>query len=69
MIAAVMMLTLMFTIVKQMVAELPVFVVALARTTVALIWMLPWMTRVGFEGIKTKRLGGHFFRASTGASS
>jgi drug/metabolite transporter (DMT)-like permease len=69
MLAAVIALTLMFAIVKQMVMELPVFVVAIMRTAFALVLLVPWMIRVGPPGLKTDRVGAHAFRAFLGASS
>lgn len=69
MIAAVVALTLMFAIVKQMVKELPVFVVAIMRTAFALVLMVPWMMRVGMPGLRTERLGAHLVRAFFGVTS
>ncbi len=69
MIAAVVALTLMFAIVKQMVKELPVFVVAIMRTAFALVLMVPWMLRVGVPGLETKRIGAHVLRAFFGVTS
>ncbi len=66
MLAAVMALTLMFAIVKQMVTELPVFVVAIMRTGFALVLLVPWMVRVGPQGLKTERLGSHVIRSFFG---
>jgi drug/metabolite transporter (DMT)-like permease len=69
MLAAVVALTLMFAIIKQMVMELPVFVVAIMRSAFALVLMVPWMIRVGPRGLKTDRLGAHAFRALLGISA
>lgn len=69
MLAAVLALTVMFAIVKQMVRELPVFVVAIMRTALALALMAPWMIRVGLQGLGTQRIGGHFARAFFGTAS
>jgi drug/metabolite transporter (DMT)-like permease len=69
MLAAVIALTFMFAIVKQMVMELPVFVVAIMRTAFALVLLLPWMIRVGPQGLKTNRLWAHAFRAFLGISA
>ena len=69
MLAAVTALTMMFAVVKQMVAELPVFVVAIMRTVFALLLMVPWMIRVGPDGLKTNRLWGHATRSFFGVSS
>ena len=63
MLAAVTTLTTMFAIVKQMSTELPVFVVALARTFFALCMLTPWLIRNGRAGIRTTRHGLHFVRA------
>ena len=69
MLAAVTALTCMFAIVKHMVTELPVFVVAIMRTALALVLLAPWMVRVGVQGLETQRLGGHFWRAFFGTAS
>ncbi|PPR11734.1 MAG: Riboflavin transporter [Alphaproteobacteria bacterium MarineAlpha11_Bin1] len=69
MLAAVTTLTLMFAIVKQMSTELPVFVVALARTFFALCMLTPWLIRNGSAGIRTQRRGLHFIRAFFGISA
>ena len=69
MLAAVTALTCMFAVIKHMVAELPVFVVAVMRTFLALVLMAPWMMKVGLEGLKTNRIGGHFWRALFGTAS
>lgn len=69
MLGAVTALTLMFAIVKHMVQELPVFVVAIMRTAFALLLLVPWMIRVGPQGLATKRVGGHITRAFFGVTS
>ena len=63
MLAAVTTLTTMFAIVKQMSTEVPIFVVALARTFFALCMLIPWLLRNGKTGVQTKRTGLHFVRA------
>ncbi len=69
MLAAVTLLTLMFVVIKQLVAELPVFVVALARTFFSLACLLPWLARTGAAGIRTTRTGMHFARAFFGIAA
>ncbi|MGH6915886.1 MAG: DMT family transporter, partial [Geminicoccales bacterium] len=69
MLMAVTALTAMFAVVKQMAMELPVFVVAIMRTASALMFLAPWMMRVGISGMVTRRPGGHFLRAFFGISS
>ena len=69
MLLAVTTLTGMFVIIKQLVTELPVFVVALGRTFFALFMLLPWLYRVGASGIRTKRVGLHFIRSFFGISA
>ena len=69
MLAAALLLTAMFTILKQMVAELPIFVVALVRAAVSLVCFAPWLARVGTAGIATGRLRLHFLRAFFGMAS
>ena len=69
MLLAVTTLTGMFVIIKQLVTELPVFVVALGRTFFALFMLLPWLYRVGASGIRTKRIRLHFIRSFFGISA
>ncbi len=69
MLGAVTALTLMFAIVKHMVQELPVFVVAIMRTAFALLLLVPWMIRVGPQGLATQRVGGHLARSFFGVTS
>lgn len=69
MLGAVVSLTLMFAAVKQMVTELPVFVVAIMRTAFALVLMVPWMLQVGVDGMRTSRLAEHATRSFLGISA
>jgi drug/metabolite transporter (DMT)-like permease len=69
MLAAVFSLTAMFTILKQMTTELPVFVVAIMRTFVALIFMTPWLMQVGLSGLATTRMRMHFLRSFFGITA
>ncbi len=69
MLAAVTTLTTMFAIVKQMSIEVPIFVVALARTFFALCMLTPWIVRNGRAGIGTTRPGLHFVRAFFGITA
>ena len=69
MLLAVTTLTTMFVIVKHMATELPVFVVALARTFFALCMLIPWLVRAGMPAIRTTRLGLHFARALCGITA
>ena len=69
MLLAVTLLTSMFVVVKHMAEELPVFVVALARTFFSLCMLLPWLMRVGVPGIRTTRHGLHFVRSFFGISA
>lgn len=69
MLAAVTTLTAMFTILKQMMTELPVFVVAIMRTSIALVFMTPWLMRAGFSGLATNRARLHFIRSLFGVAA
>ena len=69
MLLAAVCLTAMFGILKVMANELPFCVVALMRTTVALVLFLPWFLRSGISGLATKRIGLHFLRAFSGTAS
>ncbi len=67
MLAAVVLLTGMFALIRQMAQELPPFVVALIRTLTALVLLAPMMLRPGV--LATKRPFGHLLRALFGISS
>ena len=69
MLLAAVCLTAMFGILKYLANELPFCVVALMRTTVALVLFLPWFLRAGISGLATKRIGLHFLRAFSGTAS
>lgn len=69
MLLAVTVLTSMFAIVKQMALELPVFVVALARTFFSLCILMPWLWRRGSAAIRTSRMGAHCARAFWGTAA
>lgn len=69
MLLAVTTLTTMFVVVKQMAMELPVFVVAIARTFFALCMLMPWLIRSGPSALRTHRPGLHFIRALCGISA
>ncbi len=66
MLLAVVALTAMFAIIKQMASELPFVVVALMRTSVALLVLAPWLVRQGWSGLATRRPGLHFLRSLLG---
>jgi len=67
MLAAVLLLTAMFAIIRGMAQELPPFVVAVMRTSSALVFLAPVVLRRG--GLGTRRPVGHFLRAFFGISS
>ncbi|MEX2453462.1 MAG: DMT family transporter [Rhodospirillaceae bacterium] len=69
MLAAVTMLSVMFVIIKDMTAELPIFVVAIARTFFSLCVLLPWLVRTGLIGLRTTRLAAHFLRSFCGIAA
>jgi drug/metabolite transporter (DMT)-like permease len=69
MLAAITALTGMFGVIKLLTHELPVFVIALMRTVVALSLLLPWLLRNGVPAISTQRPVLHFIRAFCGIAS
>ena len=69
MVAAVTALTAMFAIIKEMTSELPFFVIALIRTLIALVVLIPWLIRNGRAGIRTSRLETHLLRSFFGIAS
>lgn len=69
MLLAVTTLTTMFVVVKHMATELPVFVVAIARTFFALCMLTPWLVRSGPSVLRTRRPGLHFIRSFCGIAA
>ena len=69
MLLAVTTLSTMFVIIKQMTLELPVFVVAIFRTCISLMLLMPWLARNGMGAIRTTRLPLHFGRAFCGITA
>ncbi len=69
MLLAVTTLTTMFVIIKEMATELPVFVVAIARTFFALCMLFPWLCKVGLPGVRSNRLRLHFLRSFCGIAA
>jgi len=56
----------LMAMVRHVSAEIHPIEVPFFRNFFALVVMLPWFARVGFEGLKTRRLGVHGFRALSG---
>ena len=49
--------------------EIPTLEVVFFRNFINLVIMLPWLMKIGFDGLKTKRLGIHFLRSLGGLIS
>ncbi len=49
--------------------EIPTLEVVFFRNFLNLIIMLPWLAKIGFSGLKTRRLGMHFLRSAGGLIS
>jgi drug/metabolite transporter (DMT)-like permease len=56
-------------IVHHLVIRLPIFEIALARNIFGLMFMLPWLTKVGFSAMRTSHLGKHAIRGVLSASN
>jgi drug/metabolite transporter (DMT)-like permease len=52
--------------IRAVSAELDPLQIAFFRNLVALCFMLPWLLSVGWEGLRTERLGAHLWRAAIG---
>jgi len=52
--------------IRAVSAELDPLQIAFFRNLVALCFMLPWLLSVGWEGLRTERLGVHLWRAAIG---
>lgn len=63
MTAAALVFSVMNALVRVAAAELNPLEIAFFRNFFALIFMLPWLARVGRAGLRTERLGAHFFRS------
>ena len=59
----------MVGIVRHLSADLDVFVIVFWRNTLALLFFIPWLWRMGFAGLKTRRLGLHVLRGAVMAVS
>ena len=46
--------------------EIPTLEIVFFRNFLNLLIMLPWLLKIGFAGLKTKRIGIHFLRAAGG---
>ena len=55
--------------IKQATMHTPNEIVVFVRCAVGLAILLPWLTRRGGAGIRTRRLGGHLLRAGFGIAS
>jgi drug/metabolite transporter (DMT)-like permease len=65
-LAASFMLTVMFAAIKRVVADEPAFVVALFRTLIAFLCLLPWAARGGLPAVRTRRPFDHLLRSACG---
>ncbi len=57
---------IMIVIVRHVSAELHPFQIAFFRNLFGMAFMLPWIIRTGWEGLRTERFGLHLFRALIG---
>jgi drug/metabolite transporter (DMT)-like permease len=64
MTAAAFCFSIMNVFVRLATEELAALEVAFFRNLFALLFMLPWLARVGFDGLRTKRLKLHLLRSS-----
>ena len=60
---------IMIVIVRHVSAEQHPFEIAFFRNMFGLAFMLPWIVRTGWEGLRTKRFRLHLFRALIGLSA
>ncbi len=63
MIAAALGFSMMNAMVRVVAADLNALEIAFFRNFFALIFLLPWLARAGRAGLRTGRLGTHFFRS------
>ena len=69
MTAAALCFSLMNIAIRQAALELDPAQIAFFRNLFALLFMLPWLARVGFGGLKTTRLKIHLWRAVLGLTA
>ena len=62
-------LVLSGTVIKQVATTLPTESIVFFRNLLGLIILLPWLMRVGVQGIKTNLLRFHFMRAAVGVTA
>lgn len=56
-------------LVHHLVERLPVFEIALARNVFGLMFMLPWLMKVGFGAMRTRHIGKHALRGLLSATN
>ena len=61
--------SVMMAMVRAATVEMDPIQVAFFRNLFGLMWMLPWVLRVGFAGLRTRRLGLHVFRSVAGTGA
>jgi len=66
MTAAAFFFSIMNIAIRTVAAELDPLEIAFFRNLFALAFMLPWLARAGFGGLRTRRLGTHLWRAAIG---
>jgi drug/metabolite transporter (DMT)-like permease len=69
MLAAVTTLTAMAATIKHLARTLPVMEVSFFRMLMALLFYLPWLAKVGLDGIRTERIALQFWRGFFGCTS
>lgn len=69
MTAAAFCFSVMNYLVRLAATELDPIQVAFFRNLFALVFMLPWLARVGWGGLSTKRFGSHVWRALLGLAA
>ena len=58
--------SMMSVLIRQASQELHVLEVVFFRNFLALLWMTPWLIKVGRAGMRTERIGMFWFRAALG---
>ncbi len=69
MTSAALCFSIMNVAIRIVSVELDPLQIAFLRNFFALIFMLPWLARAGLDGLRTRRLATHFWRAAFGLAA
>lgn len=54
---------------RYLAPDIPIFEIAFLRNSFAIVFMLPWLRKVGLGAMRTKRVGRHFLRGAMSSTN